>query len=249
MATSGTTTWNATRDQIVTSSLRKIAALAEGDTPSAEMVSNGVFMLNGILKEAQADGMPLWAIQEMTIPMSSFTNGKVSIGVGQTINQPAPLKVLSAYNRDNSVPTNPIDIPMTVLTHYDYNWLSAKYSMGTAVQFFHEPLNQMSNFYVWPIPDAYSNLHRSVILTYQRPFEDAGVATDTLDFPQYWLLAIVYRLAWVLAPEYGVPPSDRMALGKEADALWTRALSFGTEEGSLFVEPDWSRMTLGTYRR
>lgn len=250
MATSGTTTWNATRDQIITAALRKIAAIAEGDIPSAEMISQTTFILNGILKEAQADGMPLWAIQETTIPFSSFANGKTVIGLGQTVNIPAPLKVLSAYNRDNSVPTNPIDIPMTMLTHYDYNWLSAKYTSGTSVQFFYEPMNQFGNLFVWPIPDAYSTANRSVIITYQRPFEDAGIATDTLDFPQYWLLAIVYRLAWLMAPDYGVPPNDRTVLAKEADLLWNRALGFGTEEGSLFVEPDWSRMTLGNgFRR
>ena len=59
MATSGTTTWNATRDQIITAALRKIAAIAEGDTPSAEMINQTTFILNGILKEAQADGTPL----------------------------------------------------------------------------------------------------------------------------------------------------------------------------------------------
>lgn len=249
MATSGTTTWTATRDQIIASALRKIAALAEGDVPSGDMLNNGAFVLEGIIKEAQVDGMPLWAIKETTIPFSSFVNGKTSIGIGQTVNIPSPLKVLSAYNRDNSVPTNPIDIPMTVLTHYDYNWLSAKYSQGTSVQFFYEPLNQTGNLYVWPIPDAYSLANRSIILTYQRPFEDAGIGTNTLDFPQYWLTAIIHRLAWLLSPEYGVPPNDRTVLAKEADVLWNRALGFGTEEGSLFVEPDWSRMTLGTYRK
>lgn len=249
MATSGTTTWNATRDEIIRSALRKIAALAEGDTPTAEMTTNGTFVLEGILKEAQVDGMPLWAIIETTIPFSQFTNGAVSIGVTQTVATPAPLKVLYAYNRDPTVATNPIDIPMTMLTHYDYNWLSSKYTTGTPVQFFYDPGNQVGTLKVWPMPDTYSTSNREIVITYQRPFQDAGTSTNTLDFPQYWLSAIVHRLAWLLSSEYGVPPNDRQILAKEADALWTRALGFGTEEGSLFVEPDWSRMQLGTYRK
>lgn len=245
MATSGTSVFNATCDQIITSALRKVSAIAEGQTPSAYMLQNGMFILDTIIKEAHVDGMPLWAIVEATIPCSAFVNGKVSIGLGQTVNIPAPLKVLSGYNRDTSNPAYPIDTPLTRLTHHDYNWLSAKRSTGTSVQFYYEPLNQMGNLYLWPIPDAYSNANREIHITYQRPFEDAGDGADTLDFPPYWINALVYQLAWRLCPEYGVPPNDRATLSKEATLFWERALSFGTEEGSLFIAPDWSRMTLG----
>lgn len=249
MATSGTTIWDATRDQIIASALRKIAAIAEGETPSANMVSNAAFVLEGLLKEAAADGMPLWAILDVNIPFSQFVSGQVDIGIGRAVNIPYPMKMLSAFNRDTSVPGNPVDIPMTILTHYDYNWLSSKFTQGTPVQFFYQPFNQYGILKVWPLPDPYSVAHRQIVITYQRPFQDAGNSTNTLDFPPYWTTAIVHRLAWLLAPEYGVPPNDRVALGKEADALWTRALSFGTEEGSLFIEPDWSRMQIGTYRK
>lgn len=245
MTTSGTYVWDASRNQIIASALRKIAAIAEGEFASVEMLGPAIFVLEGIIKEAEADGMPLWAIIETTIPFSSFTNGATSLGIGQTVNVAAPLKVLSAYNRDPTNPGNPIDIPMTILTHYDYNWLSSKYAQGTPVQFFYNPGNQVGELKVWPIPDTYSQTNRQMVITYQRPFQDAGGEDATLDFPQYWLTAIIHRLAWLLAPEYGVPPNDRTILAKEADLLWNRALSFGTEEGSLFVEPDWSRMTLG----
>jgi len=245
MATSGTSVFDATRDQIITSALRKVAALSEGQAPSAYMLSNGAFVLDTIIKAAHADGMPLWAIVEQTIPCSDFTNGKIVIGIGQDVNIPAPLKVLSGYNRDKSNTNNPIDIPLTRLTHYDYNWLSAKRSTGTPVQFFYEPMNQYGNLYLWPIPDTYSNQNREIHITYQRPFEDVGDGSATMDFPPYWIDALIYNLAWRLCPEYGVPPNDRTMLAKEADLLWNKALSFGTEEGSLFIEPDWSRMYLG----
>lgn len=245
MTTSGTSVFDANRDQVIASALRKVGAIAEGDTPTTEQITNGTFMLNTLLKEANADGMPLWAIVERTIPCSAFVNGKVTMGIGQAINIPAPLKVLSAYNRDTSNATTPIDIPLTLLTHYDYNWLSSKYSTGTSVQFFHEPMNQFSNLYIWPIPDSYSIAHREIHITYQRPFQDAGDATNTLDFPPYWTNAIIYQLAWRLAPEYGMPPNDRAVLAKEAMAFWDRALSFGVEEGSLLIAPDWSRMHMG----
>lgn len=234
MATSGTSNFQANRDQIITSSLRKVAAIAEGETPSQEMLDNGAFLLDAIIKEAHVDGMPLWAIEEMTIPCSSFSQGQYNITV------PAPLKVLYAYLRDNSNPNNPIDIPLQILTHYDYNWLASKLDMGMPIQFFYNPDILSGTLKVWPIPDNYSKMYRQVIITYQRPFEDAGSGTNTLDFPPSWNLALIYQLAWILAPEYGLPPTDRTALAKEAEIFRDRALSFGTEEGSLFVRPEYN---------
>ena len=240
--TSGTYTFAATLTQIITSALRKIGVLAEGDTPNPDQQNNALFVLQTVLDEAEADGMPLWAVVEQLIPCSSFTNGKYTFPSDGT----APLKVLSAYNRNNVVSTQPIDIPMTVLTHNDYNWLSNKLTQGTAVQFYYEPLNQGGNLFIWPIPDSYSNSYRSINITYQRPFQDVGsVVTDNIDFPPYWTNAIIYALASRLAPEYGSPPNDRQLLIQEARAYWEHALEFGTEEGSVYVEPDWSRMYQG----
>ena len=47
-------------------------------------------------------------------------------------------------------------------------------------------------------------------------------------------------LAWRLAGEYGIPIQDRQLLQKEAMYFHDMAMSFGTEEGSLFLMPDWA---------
>ncbi len=64
--------------------------------------------------------------------------------------------------------------------------------------------------------------------------------TDTLDFPQWWHEAVIYGLASRLAPEYGIPLQDRSMYQKEAEYFLQEALSFGTEEGSLYLAPDWT---------
>jgi hypothetical protein len=240
MTVSTTSNFEANRNQIVVSALRKVGAIGEDEFPSSYMLDNAVFMLNTIIKEAHNDGMPLWAIDERVIPCNSLVNGQLTLGTIGSLDPNTPLKVLHAYIRTQVGSNEPTDIPMEVLTHYDYNWLSTKQAKGMPIQYFYDPAVHTGSLKVWPIPDEFSKLHRRIVLTFQRPFRDAGNATNTLDFPSSWNLALIYQLAWTLCPEYGVPLQDRTALAKEAELFRNRALSFGTEEGSLYLSPDWT---------
>jgi hypothetical protein len=79
----------------------------------------------------------------------------------------------------------------------------------------------------------------SIIIVYQRPFEDFDAAIDEPDFPQEWFDALKYGLATRLAPEYGVPATERQLLTAEMTRIKQEALSMGMEEGSIFFQPDW----------
>lgn len=223
--------FNATVNELCVSALRKVGAVGEDETPSQYMMDNARLMLNSIIKEAQVDGMPLWAMEDVEIPCANFAGNKYIF----TNENSAPLKVVQGVIRDRN---GNIDIPMVMLTHYDYNRLPNKQNEGMPIQFFHNIELRKGELYVWPSPDAYSRTNRSVVITVQRPFNDVGVANSQVDFPSYWNRALIYQLAWSLAPEYGVPINDRQILAKEADVMWTRAQSFGTEEGSLFMTMD-----------
>jgi hypothetical protein len=88
--------------------------------------------------------------------------------------------------------------------------------------------------HVFPTTDSYSALHKKLYFVYQRPFEDFDAATDNPDFPQEWYDAVTYGLATRLAPEYGVPNTERKTLWQEMSIIKQEALNFGTEEGSLY---------------
>ena len=91
MPTSGTTAYSTTRDDIIKRALRLIGALAQGETPTATQVTEAAVALNGLVKAWAADGMPLWAITEKTIP---FVSGQRVY----TLSAPKPLKVLQVWN-------------------------------------------------------------------------------------------------------------------------------------------------------
>lgn len=234
MATSGTTTFSLTGDQIVNAALRKLAVLGDGQSPSATQLSNGTQALNAMLKTFMAKGMPLWAVTEYTVtPTATRT---YTFGIGQTLNVAAPLKVLQVLRRSS---TDNSQVPMMLRTHYDYNLLSNSSATGTPTVFWYEPLNQTGVLHVWPTPDTDTIANQTFVVVYQRPFDDMVSGTNTLDFPQMWHEAVIYGLAMRLAPEYGIPLQDRTMFQKEAEYFLQEALSFGTEEGSLFIMPDW----------
>ena len=233
MATSGTTTWEQNRNEVISGALRKLAVLPSGGTASTSQISDATAALNAMIKGFHADGMPLWAITEYTFPTVAATE-TYNIGVGQTLNTPMPLRVIQAYRVEQS---GAVNVPLLVYNHYDYNLLPVNAAQGEPVNIYYHPFSTYGTIKVWPTPiDATT----TITIVYQRPFEDMTTSTDSFDFPAYWTEALIYGLAWRLAPEYGIPIQDRQVIQKEAQYFHEMAMSFGTEEGSLSLMPDWS---------
>jgi len=231
MSTSGTTVWSLKRDAVITSALRKIGVLSSGSSPSTNDITNGAEALNAMIKGFHVDGMPVWAIKEYTFTTVA-NNNTYNIGNSQTLNTPMPLKVIQAYRIENTGSSN---IPLNIYDHYDFNLLPQNATSGEPVNLFYQPLSNYGVVKLWPAPQ---DANTTITLVYQRPFEDMVNSTDDFDFPPYWTEALIYGLAWRLSPEYGYPLMDRQNLQKEAEYFHEMALSFGTEEGSLFFMPD-----------
>ena len=98
---------------------------------------------------------------------------------------------------------------------------------------FRPPRRDNGVLYVFPVPSA-TEVANNIQIVYQAPYEDFDASTDTPDFPQEWYDAITYGLATRLAPEYGIPSTDRRTLWQEMLTIKQDALNFGLEEGSLY---------------
>ena len=224
MATSGTTDFSVTRDDIIKRALRLIGATSQGETPTATQISEAALSLNGLVKAWAADGMPLWAITEKTLALVS----------GQdvyTVSNPKPLKVLQAWNHNT---TSNVDIPMRIITQAEYNLLGNKTSAGNPIQVYYDPRRDTGEIHLFPVPTTVEQSANTIKYVCQIPFEDFDASTDNPDFPQEWYDAITYGLATRLAPEYGVPIPDRKTLWQEMSIIKQEALNFGLEEGSLY---------------
>lgn len=232
--TSGSTDFSVTRDDIIKRALRLIGVVAQGETPTTDQTTEAAFALNSLVKAWQADGMPLWAIKSYSVPLTAGTSA-YEIGLTKAINIPKPLKVLQAYNHST---TSDVDIPMRIITKQEYNILGNKTSSGNPIQVYYNPQSEYGILNVFPVPSTTEQAANTIVIHYQRPFEDFDASTDTPDFPQEWYDAITYGLACRLAPEYGVAMADRKLLWQEMTIIKQDALNFGLEEGSLYFQRD-----------
>ena len=238
MSTSGDTTWQLQRDQIIAGALRKVG-FAEGETPNANQISYASDALNALITSWRADGLPVWAMKTFTFSVIA-NQQNYDIGVGKTLNTPMPMKLTEAIRVNTAGGTR---VPLNIYTDYDFKLLSNfQNTKGTPVQIYYQPFSTYGTIHLWPIPDTTFAANFTLEITYQRPFEDFDNATDEPDFPSYWTKAIIWGLANELSDEYGLPLTDRQWLEKKAEKAKDLALSYGTEEGSIRFMPDWIMM-------
>src|ERR1700761_6557593 len=68
MTTSGTSSFNATRDQIILAALRKLQAISANETSvNPTLITNCAFQLNALVKSLNATGLHIWTEEEATI--------------------------------------------------------------------------------------------------------------------------------------------------------------------------------------
>lgn len=230
MATSGSTDWTLTRDSLITMALRKLAVIPSGGSLTNSQISDTADSLNGIIKAFQADGMALWKVASQTFTTVSGTSS-YTVGPSLTINIPKPLRIIQAA----STLSGGVNSSLNVINRYDFNELPQGSTVtGDPVNLYYQPLRISGVIKLWPTPDDSTTV---ITFQYVSPYEDVDFGNEDFDFPSEWMMAIVYTLAWVMAPEYGVPILDRQQLQKEADYWHQYALSMGSEQGSLFLQP------------
>lgn len=229
MSTSGTYDYTITRDQLIKGALRLAGVIAQGETPTASQISDAAETLNLMTKAWMADGMPLWAIRTITITPVANQNT-------YTYSTPKLLKPLQAWNRQTA---SQVDIPMRMISRQEYNILGNKSTTGNPIQLFFNPDLSSTEIKLFPTPDATAAAQNVIYVVAQVPYQDFDSATDTPDFPQEWYEAIKYGLAVRLAGEYNIDIETRKTLVAEAAAIKNEALSFGTEENSLYFQRDW----------
>lgn len=236
--------WSVTRNDLIEQALRKIGALGDHEAVTADTnkLNVGIAAINPVLRRLATKGMPLWAMETVTVPFSHFTNATAkSFGAAQTIAVDyRPLKVVNAIRRDSTVAATPTDSPMWVYPYLDYMSMSSKSATGTPLHVYFSPAGEFSSFAtlnVWPLPTSTQQTNGSMLLWVHREFQDFDSATDEPDFPKEWVEPFVYALAYHLAPNYGLPPTDRAALKSDMNDLIKEIEGFGVEEGSIRIQP------------
>jgi len=226
MATSGIQTWELDRDELIEAAFGKIGIPGEGNTLTAAQYTEGATALNGVVTLLQTHGMPLWK-RTTTSHTPSVTT--------QVYTLTAAVKVVQVVLLDD----NGSQYDLIEKSRYDFNRLPSD-AIGTPVHYTVQPTIGSATVSIWPlVSDATTVTQKTISVVYQKKFDGFTASGETLDFPSYWTLPIIYSLAVTLAPTYGLPLADRQLLTKERDAMIASADGYGDEDGSLFIQPDY----------
>jgi hypothetical protein len=250
-------TYTVTRDQIITSALRKLGVLEIGDTPDSDTIANAAMALNLLIKQLSVEGLRLWKNSELIIPLTSEQTTYILGGSNSTLmydtqnpNTPItdkPLKVIQGFYRNIQATPN-IDTPVLVVSKQEYNMLGSKYSTGTANTIFYDVKKLNGILYVYLTPDANAQTNLQLHIVAQLPLNDLSSALDIPDFPNEWMNCLVWNLADQLALEYGVPMNSRQEIGQRAATYKSLLSDWDVESTSTYFTPDFRSTGNTAYR-
>ena len=222
MAVSGSRDFIQTRDDIIKAALRKIGAVAPGDSPTAAEVTDASNALNSMVLSWQNEDIFLWSLSDDTVSMVAST-------ANYTLDSDV-LDISDAFIRDS----DNYDTPVDIITREEYKGFGDKTTETTKPSMMYVDYQLAAPVaYMYPVPSATHTLH----FTKVQRVQDFDVASNNPDFPVRWSQALIYGLAASLSHEYGLSVEERTGLYQIAEVEKTRAKAADEEQGSLLVAP------------
>ena len=194
----------------------------------------GIELADNTMQWTTINGAPSGTTITLTEALTGAMSSGAQVYVYQTKLQ-RPLRIVDAYRTNVLTSTR---APINIRTYQQFHALGNFTDASIPNQIYYDPQVTNGILNVYP---QFSTGDYVLEIRFHRPFEDFDAAADTPDFPQEYYLPLMVTLAWLLAPKNGVPLDERKLLQQEAQMLWDNALSNGTEEGSMNLQPfpDW----------
>jgi hypothetical protein len=141
-----------------------------------------------------------------------------------------PLRANDGYIRQ----TYGNDTPLKILSEEEYMRFGVKTSPGLTTQVWYQPLLTNGKLYCYPVPTTSNTI---AYIEFHYPFQDFVSSGDNPDFPNEWLMAIVYGFAAHLGFSSGMDEKRLVML--EQKAKYWHDFALGTsQEDSVFMQPD-----------
>lgn len=194
-----------TVQELITSAMRKIGAVASGETPHPNELADGLMALENMLQ--------FWATRKIVVFASvketfSLVGGTAlyTWGSGGTITTLRPNQVVGAFIRDSANVDHQVDI----ISEVKYRSFTVKSTSSRPYALFYHPTYPLGNVYLYPTPADAETMH----LESFKPFTESSsfdLQASTLAFPLNYKEPMVFNLAKRLAPEYGKSLSPEAA--------------------------------------
>ena len=220
------------RDNLITAALRIIGVLRPNQTASSDSLETGQEALNLIIRSWVADGLQLWVLKQQQHTLTADTKS-YTVGTTGDISVSRPDKIDKVIFRSAA---GTYDRPLERFTREEYWSLSTKQQNGEPTAFYYDPQLTTSTLYLWPYPLTVTN--ESIVIIYQKPFDDMDLSSDTFEFPSWYHNALKWGLAAQLYYEYRDDLNKGAFIERRAMEEKQRVMEYDQEQGSLYFQPE-----------
>lgn len=204
----------ATVRDIIKSSMRKIGAIASGETPSAEEMTDGMSALNSMLGS--------WSNESLMVPTrvrETFSlvgsQSSYSMGSGGDFDTDRPIKIEQA----GIIISGGSEHPVRIITKEEYAKVTLK-TTGSDIPLYLYPeyTSPSVTLILWPVPSAANSI---AIYSWKALTTYSNLSTSLILAPGYEE-AITWNLAVKLAPEYGLPVNADVRMEAMESKAWIK---------------------------
>jgi hypothetical protein len=231
-----TTSFTVNRDQVINSALRLQGWLDYNATADPAKITVMAEALNIMLKAWSAQGMKIFTVQEIILPL---VQGQTTYRIGPSgdLVTDRPLKIVECFLRLNQVAPNFNDIQLQPMSREEYTMLGNKSSQGVPNSYYYDAQIPNGVLYIYLTPDLISEGY-TVHLWRQRLVSDINGPTDNFDFPQEWFQALRWGLAAETSLENQCPPATIQFIEAKAEKYINEMVDWDQEPTSIFFMPD-----------
>ena len=187
--------------EIIKRSMRLLGVLSEGETPSAQEVSDSLFALNGIMGSIANSAQMIFARTNESL---ALVNGTASYTVGPTggLVTTRPVEVLES----STIQYQGVSYPLVKWTLADYQQISVQATGGIPTGFYAQMDMPDITIKFWPVPSAAMTFD----MWSNKQITEFASQTQDLNMPPGYDRALAFILAVELAPEFEVEPSPNL---------------------------------------
>jgi hypothetical protein len=210
--------------------MRLINAVASGETPTDQELTDGRAVLNDVLDSLNAERLMIYTIQPQTLTLVAGTQA-YTVGEGGDLNVPRPPKIEKIILRDNTSGTA-LDSPLKLYTLEEYGKISQKtFGNSYPCGVYDDAGYPTRSLKFLPIPGA--NLQAIIFGWY--PLAQVTANDDTIALPPAYAKALRWQLAADLFPEYNLGESSP-SLEAKAAKEWAKIRAMNSTP--ILIKPD-----------
>ena len=242
MATSGTTAFNPSIDEIIEEAYERTNVRG---TRTGYQLRSARRSLNILLSEWGNRGVNLWKVKLGSVPL---VEGQAEYNYpNDNTNFPTDLSdILEVYVRNNTTATAPVDTALDKIGRSTYSALPNKLAKGTPSQYYMQrqayvynaagAITASPNLFLYTTPSSsFSGASYLVQFYYMGKIEDVGAYTNTSDTIFRFYPALISGLAYYLSMKYSPEQTPALKLIYEDEML--RAMKSDGEQTSVYITP------------